>query len=146
MLHKIIHFFCGVGIGILPIAVIFIFNPSSSGIANGLTGLLFCVPIMFVLRGKAKMFTLGFNTIWFVLSFILVVIGIIAGIRGQPEDLWVLGIAGLPGIPFFGIGYWIILKKAREVELRKIVSEDLTLRSNDEGDLNNKQEKEDSDE
>ncbi len=131
MLHKIIHFLCGVGIGILPIAVKFIFNPLS-GIAGGLTGLLFCVPTIFVLRGKAKMFTLGFNTIWFVMSFILVVIGIIAGIRGQPHGLWFIGIAGLPGIPFFGFGYWIILKKAREAELRKIMSEDLTFSGNKE--------------
>ncbi len=131
MLRKIVHFFCGVGIGILPIAVIFIFKPSS-GIAGGLTALPCCILTLFVLRGKAKMFTLGFNTSWFILSVVLVVIGIIAGIRGQPPGLWFLGIAGLPGIPFFGFGYWIILKKAREAELRKIMSEDLTFGGNKE--------------
>ena len=78
------------------------------------------------------MFTLGFNTIWFVLSFILVVIGIIAGIRGQLHDLWFIRITGLSGIVFFGIGYWVILKKARDAELRKSMAEDLTFSGNKE--------------
>ena len=140
MLRKIIHFLCGVGIGILLIAVVIIsiyyqILPSRifAGIYSGLIGGIWTyLGVAFVLRGKAKMFTLGFNTIWFVLSFTLVVIGIIAGIRGQLHDLWFIRITGLSGIVFFGIGYWVILKKARDAELRKIMSEDLTFSGNKE--------------
>ncbi len=144
MLRKIIHFLCGVGIGILSIAVVIIsiyyqilpILPSriSAGIYSGLIvgGIWTYLEIAFVLRGKAKMFTLGFNTIWFVLSFTLVVIGIIAGIRGQLHDLWFIRITGLSGIVFFGIGYWVILKKARDAELRKSMAEDLTFSGNKE--------------
>ena len=140
MLRKIIHFLYGVGIGILLIAVVIISSyyqilPSriSAGIHGGLIGGISAyIGVAFALRGKAKMFTLGYNTFWFVLSFILVVIGIIAGLRGQPHGLWFIGIVGLPGIPFFGFGYWIILKKAREAELRKTMSEDLTFSGNKE--------------
>ena len=72
----------------------------SAGIYSGLIGGIWIY--LGVALGKAKMFTLGFNTIWFVLSFILVVIGIIAGIRGQLHDLWFIRITGLSGIVFFG--------------------------------------------
>ena len=146
MLCKIVYFLCGIGIGILSMAPIFIsyyfqsLPDMSPGIQGSFIGVCMCVGVVFVLKGKAKMFTLGLNTFWFVLSLIFVVFGIIGSLIEQFHEFRFLGFTtGLPGIFFFGFGYWIILKIARNAELRKSMSEDLTF-------SRNKEDKETSDE
>ena len=87
----------------------------------------------FVPRGKAIKLTLGVNTFVFVLSFISLVVGIIANLSGQPYGVWSgFGHAGILGTVLFGWGFWVILKRARDAEIRKLMSEDLTLGSNKE--------------
>lgn len=85
----------------------------------------------FVPRGKAITLTLSVNTFAFVFSFISLVVGIIANLSGQPYGVWDgFSHAGILGTVLFGSGYWVILKRARDAELRKTMSEDLTLGSN----------------
>lgn len=92
----------------------------------------------FVPRGKAIKLTLGVNTFAFVLSFISLVVGLIANISGQPYGVWSgFGGAGILGTVLFSLGFWVILERARDAELRKSMSEDLTLGGN-------KKDKEDS--
>ncbi len=82
----------------------------------------------FVPRGKAIKLTLGVNTFAFVLSFVSLVVGIIANLSGQPYGVWFgFGHAGILGTSGFSLGFWIILKRARDAELRKTMSEYLTL-------------------
>ncbi len=100
----------------------------------------------FVPRGKAKRLTLGVNTFAFVLSFISLVVGIAAYLSGQPYGIWYgFGLCGLLGTVGFGSGFWVILKRARDAELRKSMSEDLMFGGN-EKDTMKKKEKEVSDE
>ena len=107
------------------------------GILGGLVGTLAGV---FVPKGKAKKLTLGVNTFAVALGFVLIVFGIIAFLFEQPGRVWLTSvIAGLECSACFGICYWVILKRARDAELRKTMSEDLTLGGNIEN-------KEDSDE
>jgi hypothetical protein len=50
---------------------------------------------------------------------------------GQPRWVWLRsGFFGLNDTVLFGVVYWIILKRYREAELRKSMSEDLTLGGN----------------
>ena len=101
---------------------------SMIGILGGIVGTL---AGGFVPRGKAKRLTLGVNTFAFVLSFTSLVVGIIAYLSGQPYGVWYgFGLCGLLGTVGFGSGFWVILKRARDAELRKSMSEDLTLGDN----------------
>ncbi len=98
------------------------------GILGGIIGTL---AGGFVPRGKAKKLTLGVNTFAFVLSFVSLVVGIIAYLSGQPYGVWYgFGLCGLLGTSGFGSGFWVILKRARDAELRKSMSEDLILAGN----------------
>ena len=93
---------------------------------------------LFVPKGKAKKLTLGVIAFGFIMGSVLLVFSIIAFLFGQPRWVWLRsGFFGLDGTVLFGIVYWIILKRYREAELRKTMSEDLTLGSN-------KKDKEDS--
>ena len=114
------------------------------GILGGVIGTLGGV---FVPRGKAKKLTLGVNIFAFVLSFISLVVGIIAYLSGQPYGVWYgFGFCGLLGTVMFGCGFLVILKRARDAELRKLMSEDLTLGGNEGSLKSNTEEKEVSDE
>ena len=94
------------------------------GILGGIIGTL---AGWFVPRGKAKRLTLSVNTFAFVLSFTSLVVGIIAYLSGQPYGVWYgFGLCGLLGTSGFGRGFWVILKRARDAELRKSMSEDLS--------------------
>lgn len=100
------------------------------GILGGLVGTLAGV---FVLRGKAKKLTLGVNSFAVTLGFILFVFGIVAFLFGQPRGVWLSSVFfGLECAALFSFGFWVILKRARDAELRKTMSEDLTLGSNNE--------------
>ena len=112
---------------------------SNTGIAGGILGSMIGIlggvvgtlAGRFVPRGKAKKLTWGVNTFAFVLSFTSLVVGIIAYLSGQPYGVWYgFGLCGLLGTVGFGTGFWVILKRARDAELRKSMSEDLTLGDN----------------
>ena len=86
---------------------------------------------LFVPKGKAKKLTLGIIAFGFVMGSVLLVFSIIAFLFGQPRWVWLRsGFFGLDTTVLFGIVYWIILKRYREAELRKTMSEDLTFESN----------------
>ncbi len=83
---------------------------------------------LFVQKGKAKKLTLGVIAFGFVMGSVFLVFGVIAYFFGQPRWVWLgSGFFGLDGTVLFGIVYWIILKRYRNAELRKLMSEDLTL-------------------
>ena len=84
-------------------------------------------------KGKAKKLVLGVELFSLALSLILLVIGIVAYLAGQPRGVWLaFGYAGLLCTVIFGIGYVVILKRYRDAELRKSMSEDLTLGNNND--------------
>ena len=96
---------------------------------------------LFVPKGKAKKLTLGVIAFGFVMESVLLVFSIIAFLFGQPRWVWLrLGFFGLDGTVLFGIVYWIILKRYRDAELRKLMSEDLTLASKEVSHKNNDEE------
>lgn len=96
---------------------------------------------LFVPKGKARKLTLGVITIGFVMGFVLLVFGIFAYFFGQPRWVWLRsGFYGLDCTVLFAIVYWIILKKYKDTEFRKLTSEDLSLTSN--GQRHNEEEKE----
>ena len=100
------------------------------GILGGLVGTLGGV---FVPRGKAKKLTLGVNTFAVALGFALFIFGIVAYLFGQPRGIWLSSVFfGLDCAACFSFAFWVILKRARDAELRKLMSEDLTLSGNTE--------------
>ena len=102
------------------------------GIIGGIIGLLGAIigtlVGVFISRGKAKKLTLSVVTFAFVLSFISIIVGIVAILSGQPYAVWeCFGETGILGTVIFGIGFWVIRKRIAVVEHRKLQSEDLTL-------------------
>ena len=97
---------------------------SAVGILGGVVGALTGV---FASRGKATKLTLGVNAFAFLLSFVSLVAGIVAFLSGQPYGVWFgFGYGGLLGTIIFGVLFGVILKRAREAELRISMLEDLT--------------------
>ena len=98
------------------------------GSLGGLTGTLAGI---FVPKGKAKKLVLGVVLFSVGLSLILLAIGIIAYLLDQPRGIWYgFGLTGTVCTISFGIGYPTLLKEYRKAELRKSMSEDLTLGGN----------------
>lgn len=84
-------------------------------------------------RGKAKKLVLGVELFSLALSLILLMIGIVAYLAGQPRNVWLtFGYTGLICTVIWSIGLVVILKRYRDAELRKSMSEDLTLGSNND--------------
>ena len=82
-------------------------------------------------RGKAKKLVLGVELFSLALSLILLAIGIVAYLAGQPRGVWyAFGYTGLICTVIWSIGLVVILKRYREAELRKSMSEDLTFGNN----------------
>ena len=99
---------------------------STMGILGGIIGTLASV---FIPKGKAKKLVLGVDTFAFVLSFISLIVGITAYLSGQPYGVWYgFGLGGLIGTPLFGMLFFVFRMEYRKAELRKSMSEDLTLR------------------
>ena len=103
------------------------------GIIGGISGLIvgplssIFIPIIKFKRLRALVSTI----LGFALSFILFVFGITAYLFGQPDSIWFIPV-------FFGfclmvgasLSYRIVLKRARDAEVRKSMAEDLTLGGN----------------
>ena len=99
----------------------------------------------FVPRGKVKRLTLGILITGIVLASILFLFGLIALLFGQPRSVWLMsGFFGLDLILCLGIIFWVIRKRIRDVELRQLMSEDLTLENSNQ--THNEKEKEYSNE
>ena len=84
--------------------------------------------IVLFTKGKAKKLTLGVLITAIVLASILFLFGLIALLFGQPRSVWLIsGFNGLILILAWGIIFWVFRKRIRDVELRQLMSEDLTL-------------------
>ena len=82
-------------------------------------------------KGKQEDLVMGVEIFAVALSVTLLIIGIVAYLSGQPRDVWyVFGYTGLLCTVIFGICVPVTLKRYREAELRKSMSEDLTLGGN----------------
>ena len=101
---------------------------SIMGILGGVVGTLASV---YIPKGKAKKLVLGVNIFAFVLSFISLIVGITAYLSEQPYGVWYgFGLCGLIGTLLFGMLFFIFRMEYRKAELRKSMSEDLTLGGN----------------
>ena len=101
---------------------------STLGLFGAITG---TVGGVFVQKGKAKKLVLGFQLFTIALSLVLFIIGIVAYLAGQPRGVWyAFGYSGLLGTVIFSIIFAVFLKRYRDAELRKSMSEDLTLGGN----------------
>ena len=114
------------------------FNPKMIGMLGVVIGSLLG-PItgtlggVFVPKGKAKKLVLGFQLFTIALSLVLIVIGVVAYLAGQPRSIWWgFGYTGLLCTVIFSIIFVVFLKRYRDAELRKSMSEDLTLGGNND--------------
>ena len=100
---------------------------------GGLGALVGTLAGLFAPKGKYKKLVLGVLIFESVLSLILLILGIIAYLSGQPRGVWYgFGYCGLLCTVMFGIGFPVILKRYRDAELRKSMAEDLTLGGNED--------------
>lgn len=98
------------------------------GILGALVGTLAGI---FIPKGKAKKLVLGVNTFALAVGLISLVVGIIAIFSGQPFWIWYgFGLCGLLGTFIFGPLFFVFRHEYRKAELRKLMSEDLTLNDN----------------
>lgn len=101
---------------------------SAAGILGAIVGTLasFCIP-----KGKAKKLVLGIDIFAFALSCLLLVIGVVGYLSGQPYGIWYgFGLCGLLGTPLYGMLFFVFRSEYRKVELRKAMSEDITFSLN----------------
>jgi len=91
----------------------------AAGLMGGLTGWL--LP-----RGRARNFILW---AWFTLGAVavaLLALGIVALATRQPRDVWYgLLLPGVIGTLVVGANWWVILRRYREVEERRLAAKDL---------------------
>ena len=111
------------------------FNPGWLGILGAIVGVLGglvgTLAGIFIPKGKAKKLVLGVNTFAFAVGFISLVVGIIAYFLGQPYGIWYgFGLCGLISTSLFGTFFFVFRHEYRKAELRKSMSEDLTLGGN----------------
>lgn len=77
-------------------------------------------------RGKFKRLVLGFHFGIMAICLVLLCVGVIALVTGQPYGVWYgLGFPGLLGLTVFGSLTPVILKRYQEAELRKSMADDL---------------------
>ena len=82
-------------------------------------------------KGKAKKLVMGVCILTVGLSVILLIAGIVAYLSGQPRAVWSgFGYTGLLCTVMFSISIAVIRKRYTEAELRKSMSEDLTVGDN----------------
>lgn len=111
------------------------FNPGWLGILGAIVGclgaLVGTLAGIFIPKGKAKKLVLGVNTFAFAVGLISLVVGVIAYFLGQPYGIWYgFGLCGLISTFLFGTFFFTFRHEYRKAELRKSMSEDLTLGSN----------------
>ena len=98
------------------------------GVLGGVVGTLASV---FIPKGKAKKLVLGVDIFACTLSGILLAVGVIAYLSGQPYDVWYgFGLCGLIGTPLFGMLFFVFRMEYRKAELRKTMSEDIIFTQN----------------
>ena len=101
------------------------------GIGGILGGVVGTLAGFFIPKGKAKKLVLGVDIFGFALSCLLLVVGITAYLSGQPYGVWYgFGLCGLIGTPLYGMFFFVFRSEYRKAELRKSMSEDLTLGGN----------------
>ena len=100
----------------------------TGGTLGAIVGILASV---FIPKGKAKKLVLGVDIFACTLSGILLAVGIIAYLSGQPYDVWYgFGLCGLIGTPLFGMLFFVFRTEYKKAELRKAMSEDIIFRQN----------------
>jgi len=97
------------------------------GTAYGcIAGLMAALVAWLVPRGRARTFILR---AWFALwasAIVLLVLGIVALLTGQPWGIWYgLLLPGVIGTLVVGGNFLVILEKYREVEERRVAAKDL---------------------
>lgn len=112
------------------------FNPRWLGILGAIVGVLGglvgTLAGIFIPKGKAKKLVLGVNALAFAVGFISLVVGIIAYLSGQPYGIWFgFGLCGLLCTVLSGMFFFVSRHEYRKAELRKSMSEDLTLGGNE---------------
>lgn len=110
------------------------FNPGWLGLLGGFCGILGALvgtlAGIFIPKGKAKMLVLGVNTFAVAVGIISLVAAIIAYFSGQPYGIWYgFSLIGLISTSIFGTFFLVFRHEYRKAELRKSMSEDLTLDS-----------------
>ncbi len=102
------------------------------GSIMGFLGALFGSLGGLVNKGKAKKLVLGYGIFGIILSFIILVIGVVAYLFGQPGVWWCFGFPGILGAVVFTPIFFGFRYEYRKAELRKSMSEDLTFSRNKE--------------
>ena len=93
------------------------------GVMAGLEGALIGV---LASRGKAKKFILAFHFSIIGISLLLLISGIIALISKQPYGVWYgLSLAGMLGTIILGSLTPVVLRKFKDAEMRKTMSQDI---------------------
>ncbi len=116
-------------------------------VISALGFIILLLGLLLISKGKAKNLVLGLAIFGITLSFILLVIGIVAYLSGQPRSIWwsCFGGNGLVETLLFTMFFFLFRHEYRKAELRKSMSEDLTFESNHQS-HNNVKEKEYSNE
>jgi hypothetical protein len=97
------------------------------GAAYGvLAGLMGGLVAWLVPRGRAKDFILrAWSTLW-ALAVALLIVGLVALINGQPWGVWYgFLLPGAVGTLVVGANSYVILKRYRDVEERRVAAKDL---------------------
>jgi len=93
------------------------------GVAGGLEGTL---AGMFAPRGKLKRLVMGMHFTIMGICCILLIVGVIARVTGQPYGIWYgFGFPGLLGLVILGPLTVVIHKRYAQAELRKSMAADL---------------------
>jgi len=89
------------------------------GLWGGLVGVL--AP-----RGRAKAFVLGYTWALLLGSAVLLALGVVALVAGQPYGVWYgLGLPGLLGLAVIGANTFTVFWAYRQAEARKMAARDL---------------------
>jgi hypothetical protein len=77
-------------------------------------------------RGRARGFVLGFTWALLLGSAVLLALGVIALVAGQPSGVWYsLGLPGLLGLLVIGMNAFTVYRVYRAAEARKLAAHDL---------------------
>jgi hypothetical protein len=92
------------------------------GVVGGTLG---AIAGMLAPHGKGRALVLGFHAGAIAVSFVLLVLGAVALLTGQPYGIWYgFGLPGLLGVVLFSALYPVIRQRYREAETRKLGAAD----------------------